>query len=149
MNQFRRQSLAVEIEMEEITKAIDMAIVEGEKCRMELFAANELFLAAIINGIKRPLSCSVDEYLPDLDGMLRLSQHNSIENGIVCDASNLKSLYDSTALCFGEHDDAMSLIEDNEQLRVTYVCVNVLCGWSQINLNFLFLFQNGRFYQRY
>lgn len=115
-----RQSLAVEIEMEEITKAIDMAIAEGDKCRTELFAASELFQAAIINGIKRPLSCStVDEYLPDLDGMLRLSQHNSIENGMVCDASNLKSLYGPTALCFGENDDAMSLIEDNEQLRVT------------------------------
>lgn len=112
--------------MEEITKAIDMAIVQGEKYRIDLYAANELFQAAISNGVKRPIPVS-NEYIPDIE-MLQFSLSNSIENGngnaannavdpII--ASDLKKLYGSDALCFGESDDALSLMEDNEQLRVT------------------------------
>lgn len=120
--------------MEEIAKAIDMAIMQSEKYLLEIYSANELFQAAIANGIKRPVLNHVqndsNEYMPDIE-MLQLSFSNAIMENGNCDSdakpvdpmvtSDLKKLYGKEALCFGESDDALSLMEDNEQLRVTYV----------------------------
>lgn len=126
---------AVSIEMTEIGKTLDKAIVQAEKYQLEvqrMSDEHQMKLWKMVNTTPPP------EYLPDIDRILMRNGHAQTQEGSVAATSkvplnvifkigqpvrnvngDVQKLGTSSLFCFGEGDDASSLMHDNEKLRLT------------------------------
>ena len=112
--------------MNEIRKAIDLAIVPVEKYKRELGALMQDYQENIWKMLSAtPIETNANEYLPDIDHMLNLSMKNGPSPNVEAlyatvnfKTGPIKDHHGNSILCFGESNDTRELIDDNEKLRI-------------------------------